>query len=173
MPSEAAHSPAAGLRTPTRSAPGIGLHATAVAIDGRALLIFGRSRAGKSRLAAGLLSASRPGRRIVLVGDDRIFLQETSLGWDVRPHPRTSGFLERRGLGLVAVPWCGCSPLAATATLDEDAAPCVVARRNLPNLNLVGLDEVERIDTVLASWPSSSKQMIAPSSLACSDLVEC
>ena len=81
------------------------IHATAVAIGDRALLIRGPSRAGKSRLALALIARSTPTRPIRLIGDDRIQLHRTADGLMARPHPRIAGFIERRGLGLVAMSW--------------------------------------------------------------------
>ncbi len=111
IPFEASATPADG--SSSRGVPAGGLHATAVAINGRALVIRGASGSGKSTLALALVAASRPGRRIVLVGDDRVLLSLRGDGRILaRPHPRTAGFIERRGLGLVAMPWRERAPVA-------------------------------------------------------------
>ena len=82
----------------------IAVHATGVAIGSRALLILGRSRAGKSRTACALIGLSRPNRPIRLIGDDRILLRVTRHGVLARPHPRIAGFIEKRGLGPSGIP---------------------------------------------------------------------
>ena len=137
---------------------GLAVHATAVAIGARALLISGRSRAGKSRLAAALVAASTPRRRIVLVGDDRVILSRTALGLVARPHPRIAGFLERRGLGVVAVPWRARATVAGVAMLDDDVAPYPARLENLPALRLVGCDDAARAGAVLAWWPTAARK---------------
>ncbi len=140
---------------PADGAPaGLAVHATAVAIEGRALLITGRSGAGKSRLAAALVAASTPRCRILLIGDDRVLLVGSDRGLEARPHPRIAGFLERRGFGLVAMGWCERAMIAALATLGEDTAPFTLVRHNLPTINLVEVREAFRHEAVLAWWPN-------------------
>ena len=99
------------------------IHATAVAIGANALLIVGPSRSGKSTLAAALMASTSRDGRVELVGDDRVLLDIQRGGKIIaRPHPRIAGFIERRGLGLVAVahrpyaPVSGIVDLAATTT---------------------------------------------------------
>ena len=68
---------------------GASVHASAVMVGDRAVLIRGPSGAGKSRLAFDLIMAGRAGQfpTAVLVGDDRVHL-ETAGGqlWSV-PRP--------------------------------------------------------------------------------------
>ncbi len=132
---------------------GLAIHATAVAINGRALLISGRSGAGKSRLAIALVAASTRSRRIVLIGDDRILLVQSGHELEARPHPRVAGFIERRGLGIVSMPWRERALVAGLAILGNDAAPCTVSRQNLPTIELVGVSEALRAELLLAWWP--------------------
>ena len=131
------------------------VHATAVAIDGRAILICGASNTGKSRLAAALVAASTPSRRIELIGDDRIVVIRDRGGrTQVRPHPRIAGFLERRGLGLVAMPFREEAPLAALVDLDG-ATRRNSGAANFPVLSLVHVcGEALRRDRLLAWWSS-------------------
>ena len=136
---------------------GLALHASAVAIGGKALLILGRSRSGKSRLAAALVGCSRRHREIALIGDDRILLTETARGLEARPHPRIAGFIERRGLGFVAMSWRERTTVAAVVRLDEHAAPDANGLANLPTLALVPCDEAVRAGIVLAWWHTGDR----------------
>src|SRR5580765_1080507 len=74
------------------------LHATAVAIDGRAALLRGRSGSGKSDLALRLIDA---GAR--LVTDDQSVLSRRDDAIIVCPPARISGLMEVRGIGIVRV----------------------------------------------------------------------
>ena len=138
---------------PVEGAPaGLAIHATAVAIGGRALLIAGRSGAGKSRLAIALVAGSTRHRRIELVGDDRVLLVQGARGLEVRPHPRIAGFIERRGLGLVAVAWCGHAVVAGLAILGNDAAAPAHSLQNLATIRLVDVCKTDHVEAVLDWW---------------------
>ena len=84
--------------------PGAGasVHASAVLVGHRAVLIRGPSGAGKSNLAFDLMLAGRSGQipRAVLVGDDRVFLNVHEGQLVVRPAPELAGLIEIRGLGI-------------------------------------------------------------------------
>ena len=78
------------------------VHASAVLVDGRAVLIRGPSGAGKSRLAFDLIVAGRSGQipPAVLVGDDRVYLETIAGQLVVRPARELAGLIEIRGLGI-------------------------------------------------------------------------
>jgi HPr kinase/phosphorylase len=78
------------------------VHASAVLVGDRAVLIRGPSGAGKSRLAFDLILAGRSGQipRAVLVGDDRVHLESHGGQLTVRPARELAGLIEVRGLGL-------------------------------------------------------------------------
>jgi HPr kinase/phosphorylase len=78
------------------------LHASAVLLGRRAVLIRGPAGAGKSRLALGLLQAAETGaiRFGRLVGDDRIQAAAHHGTLILRPAPALAGLLEVRGLGI-------------------------------------------------------------------------
>jgi len=78
------------------------VHATAVLVGNRAVLIRGPSGAGKSRLAFDLILAGRAGQipEAVLVGDDRVHLDTRDGQLVVRPVPQLAGLIEIRGLGI-------------------------------------------------------------------------
>lgn len=81
---------------------GASVHASAVLVGDRAVLIRGPSGAGKSRLAFDLILAGRAGQLppAVLVGDDRVHLDTLAGELWVRPAPELAGLLEIRGLGI-------------------------------------------------------------------------
>jgi RNase adaptor protein for sRNA GlmZ degradation len=75
------------------------VHATAVARDGRAVLLLGRSGAGKSDLALRLLD-----RGWRLIADDRVVVtRQGDALWASAPAP-IAGLIEVRGVGIVAEP---------------------------------------------------------------------
>ncbi|MDE2378004.1 HPr kinase/phosphatase C-terminal domain-containing protein [Bradyrhizobium sp.] len=78
------------------------VHASAVLVGDRAVLIRGPSGAGKSRLAFDLILAGRAGLvdRAVLVGDDRVHLATVGNQIVVRPARNLAGLIEIRGLGI-------------------------------------------------------------------------
>ena len=78
------------------------IHASAVLVGSRAVLIRGSSGAGKSRLALDLIDAAQSGRVPFarLVADDRALIEAASGRLLVRPGPGLEGLIEVRGLGI-------------------------------------------------------------------------
>jgi HPr kinase/phosphorylase len=78
------------------------VHASAVLVGPRAVLIRGPAGAGKSRLALDLIRAAECGRITFarLVGDDRIELAAAHGRLLARPAPALAGLIEVRGLGI-------------------------------------------------------------------------
>jgi HPr kinase/phosphorylase len=83
-------------------AAGASVHASAVKVGDRAVLIRGPSGAGKSRLAFELILAGRAGQipEAMLVGDDRVRLDTVAGELVVRPVLELAGLMEIRGLGI-------------------------------------------------------------------------
>ena len=81
---------------------GLSVHASAVLVGNRAVLIRGPSGAGKSRLAFDLILAGRTGHiaTAMLVGDDRVHLEANQSQLIVRPARELAGLIEIRGLGI-------------------------------------------------------------------------
>jgi serine kinase of HPr protein (carbohydrate metabolism regulator) len=83
------------------------VHASAVLVGDRAVLIRGPSGAGKSRLALELIQVPHTGALPFarLVGDDRVHLQEAGGRLLVRPASALAGLLEVRGAGILRLPY--------------------------------------------------------------------
>jgi serine kinase of HPr protein (carbohydrate metabolism regulator) len=98
------------------------VHASAVLVGDRAVLIRGPSGAGKSRLAFDLVLAGRAGQipPAVLVGDDRVHLEANAGQLVVRPAPQLAGLIEVRGLGIFS---CDFAPQAVVGLVVDLAAP--------------------------------------------------
>lgn len=88
------------------------LHATAVAIDGYAVLLRGPSGCGKSDLALRLIDA---GAR--LVADDQSELSRRGDGLIVRAPVTIAGLIEVRGVGIVQLDPLGEAPVGLLADL--------------------------------------------------------
>ncbi|MCO5130501.1 MAG: HPr kinase/phosphatase C-terminal domain-containing protein [Xanthobacteraceae bacterium] len=78
------------------------VHASAVMVGDRAVLIRGPSGSGKSRLAFDLILAGRGGQipAAILVGDDRIHLAARAGRLWAWPAAGLRGLIEIRGLGI-------------------------------------------------------------------------
>jgi serine kinase of HPr protein (carbohydrate metabolism regulator) len=78
------------------------VHASAVKVGSRAVLIRGPSGSGKSRLAFDLILAGRSGQLppAILVADDRVRLDTVAGQCWVRPVRELAGLIEIRGLGI-------------------------------------------------------------------------
>lgn len=98
------------------------VHASAVLVGDRAVLIRGPSGAGKSRLAFDLILAGRAGQiaPAVLVGDDRVHLEAGGGQLVVRPAAALAGLIEIRGLGIFS---CDFAPQAIVGLVVDLAAP--------------------------------------------------
>lgn len=96
------------------------IHASAVLVGARAVLIRGPSGAGKSRLALDLISAAGGLLRFVrLVADDRCEIAAASGRLLVRPAPSLSGLIEVHGLGIRRLTY---EPVAAVGLVVDLAA---------------------------------------------------
>ncbi len=86
------------------------LHATAVVVGEKGLLLIGASGAGKSSLAERIIAEARAaGRFAGLVGDDRVWVEARGGRLVASAHPALRGQIERRGIGIERV-----DPVAST-----------------------------------------------------------
>jgi HPr kinase/phosphorylase len=98
------------------------VHASAVKVGERAVLIRGPSGSGKSRLAFDLILAGRSGQLppAVLVADDRVRLDTAGGELLVSTVPELAGLIEIRGLGIRR---CDFVAEAVVALVVDLAAP--------------------------------------------------
>lgn len=128
------------------------LHATSVAIDGRAILLCGPSGSGKSDLALRLID-----RGAVLVSDDYTLVKRID-GRLIATAPATiAGQMEVRGVGLVAMPHVDEAPVALLFELTDmverlplEQAQRAVAGITVPVTKLVPLEPSAPIKVELA-----------------------
>ena len=91
------------------------LHASTVALDGRAVLISGPSGSGKSDLALRLLD-----RGFVLVSDDRTIVRKEGSRLIASAPETIKGKLEVRGVGIVEMEHQRDVPVALVVELTSD-----------------------------------------------------
>jgi serine kinase of HPr protein (carbohydrate metabolism regulator) len=91
------------------------LHASAVAIDGRAVLIMGPSGAGKSDLALRLLD-----RGFTLVSDDQTLVRRDGDRLIASAPATIAGKLEIRGVGIVDMECVANVPVCLLVELTSD-----------------------------------------------------
>ncbi|MDQ3080452.1 MAG: HPr kinase/phosphatase C-terminal domain-containing protein [Pseudomonadota bacterium] len=91
------------------------VHASCVAIDGRAVLITGLSGSGKSDLTLRLLD-----RGFALVSDDQTLVKKTATRLTASAPPTIRGKLEIRGIGIVEMEAVDDQPVALVVELTSD-----------------------------------------------------
>lgn len=97
------------------------IHASAVLVGAKAVLIRGPSGAGKSRLVWNIVQAAEQGALPFarLVADDRAFVEVQDGRLLVRPAPRLAGLIEIYGMGIRQLPF---EPVAAVGLVVDLAA---------------------------------------------------
>jgi HPr kinase/phosphorylase len=100
------------------------VHASAVRVGNRAVLIRGPSGSGKSRLAFDLILSGRSGQvaPAILVGDDRVHLDTDAGELRVRPAAELAGLIEIRGLGIRRCAFAGEAIVGLVIDLAADDA---------------------------------------------------
>jgi HPr kinase/phosphorylase len=108
------------------------IHASAVLIGARAVLIRGPSGVGKSRLAFELINAASAGRIPFarLVGDDRVHLENIGGRLVVRPPAALAGLIELRGVGIERLPYEAAAVVGLVVDLEAADAERLPETRN-------------------------------------------
>jgi serine kinase of HPr protein (carbohydrate metabolism regulator) len=143
------------------------VHASAVLVGARAVLIRGPSGAGKSRLALALVEAARAGtlRFARLVGDDRVHLEPANGRLLVRPAEALAGLIEVRGAGIRRLdhePSAVVGLVVDLAATDAERLPqaeaqhAVIAGISLPRLAIAA--GAEALSPVLAVLTSAGSE---------------
>jgi len=109
------------------------IQASAVAINGRAVLIEGPPGSGKSSLALALID-----RGAALIGDDAVTLFAEDDRLITAPPPNIAGLIELRGVGLARVPVAPPAPVALVLMLGG-AAPERLPETPLPTRTIAGV----------------------------------
>ena len=117
------------------------VHASTVAIDGRAVLIMGASGSGKSDLALRLID-----RGAALVSDDYTLLKRQGAQLVASAPATIAGRIEVRGVGIVTLPHVADVPVALIVVVDglparlPERETRVLAGVALPVVTLAGFE---------------------------------
>jgi HPr kinase/phosphorylase len=139
------------------------VHASAVLVGTRAVLIRGPSGSGKSRLALELIESERGGFLLFarLVGDDRVHLQAAGGRLLVRSVEALAGLIEVRGVGILRFRYepIAVVGLAIDLAADAERLPdaheqqAVLEGISLPRLAVAdGAKALPAVLALLTSW---------------------
>ena len=120
------------------------VHATSVALDGRAVLISGPSGSGKSDLALRLMD-----RGFKLVSDDQTLVRREGERLIASAPPTIAGKIEVRGIGIIQVESVSDVPVALLVELTSDIQRLPDDRPERPILGLA--IPIVSIDAMTAS----------------------
>jgi HPr kinase/phosphorylase len=136
------------------------IHASAVLVGARAVLIRGPSGAGKSRLVLALLRQAERGfpTLVRLISDDRSLIEPHHGRLLVRPVPEIAGLIEVRGLGIRRLAYepaavIGC--VVDLAAADGERLPAATRLRvEIEGISLPRLPVAADADALGLVWAS-------------------
>jgi len=145
--------------------PASTIHASAVLIGAKAVLIRGPAGSGKSRLVLDVLHACAQGALPFarLIADDRAYVEASGGRLLVRPPQKLAGLIEVRGIGIRRLPYEPVAVVALVVDLAERGqrlpeppeAEAVIAGVRLPRLCIP--TESDPLPVLLAyfgTWPA-------------------
>jgi serine kinase of HPr protein (carbohydrate metabolism regulator) len=128
------------------------LHASCVALGGRAILILGRSGSGKSDLALRLVD-----RGAVLVSDDYVIVRRVGGKLVAGAPPTIEGKMEVRGVGLIEMKAARDVPVGLAVDLDghvdrmpDRQEPLAACGMKIPLVALAGFEASAPLKAELA-----------------------
>ncbi len=129
------------------------IHATAVLVGRKAVLIRGAAGSGKSSLALALIRrGDRDGRLVRLAADDQVFVTAAGGALIARTPETIAGLIEVRGCGIVSCPHEGLARIGLVIDLvdalaGDEAATAAIAGIVLPRVT-VGVGDPEKLHRV-------------------------
>lgn len=148
------------------------IHATAVLIGSKAVLVRGPSGSGKSRLALALIAMGEAGliHFARLVADDRVALSVHGDRLVAAAPASLAGLVERRGQGIVPQPAESCAVVGLIVDLDAadasrmpepESTSTTLCGVTLPRLPLVRGADALPLVLARSSWCSSTNPLLA------------
>jgi HPr kinase/phosphorylase len=127
------------------------LHASAVAVGGRGVLLLGPSGAGKSALALALIA-----RGAGLIADDRVTLTRAGNALLARAPEPLVGLIEARGIGILRLPAVPEAPLVLAVDLGRPPAarmphPAAITHLGV-DIELILAREIPNIDVLVTIY---------------------
>ncbi|WP_363284203.1 HPr kinase/phosphatase C-terminal domain-containing protein [uncultured Sphingomonas sp.] len=136
------------------------IHASCVAIDGRAVLIEGRSGTGKSDLALRLID-----RGAQLVSDDYTMLLRRGDDLIAKPPANLAGKMEIRGIGIVELSHQSDIPVAMLVVITEQPPrmPAGGRKRIIAGVEVreIALPSLEPSAPIKVEWALRNPRAIA------------
>lgn len=133
------------------------LHASAVAFEGRAVLITGPSGAGKSSLALGMMALGA-----TLVSDDRTLVTRQGDTVIASAPDTLSGLIEARFIGILHAAPAGSTPVTLVVDLAASESDRLPPRRTTPILGvalpLVRSSQMPQLAAALVQYLKAGRQ---------------